>query len=403
MASPKPRVVVAGHLCLDITPTLAPLDGGSLASLVTPGKLVHVGAADVHTGGCVANTGLALHKLGVPVRLIGKTGCDAFAGLIRTQLEAAGAQASLQADSACSTSYTVVLAPPGIDRVFLHNPGANESFSEADVPDDLLAGAALMHFGYPPLMLRLCRDGGAELLRLFERARALGLATSLDMVAVDPASEAAAVDWGALLPRLMPLTDFFLPSAEELCFLLDRPLHAQWLARAQGRQAAEFEKGHFQVLAVGPGRFDQVGRHRLERGLVVQFVDDLAAGAAEDAGDHAAGARHPEGAHRGGALDAVGRAGQGDRHRSAAGAFLQAAEQGLDHGVVADIGEIAPGAADQVGFRRSRKRLAGAKRQADLAVCVDFEKQVRAGECEAEQALRGERQGAGLRTGRPYP
>ena len=239
MASPKPRVVVAGHLCLDITPTLAPLEGGSLAALVTPGKLVHVGAADVHTGGCVANTGLALHKLGVPVRLIGKTGCDAFADLIRNQLEAAGAQASLQADAACSTSYTVVLAPPGIDRVFLHNPGANESFSEADVPDNLLAGAALMHFGYPPLMLRLCRDGGAELLRLFARARALGLATSLDMVAVDPASEAAAVDWEALFPRLMALTDFFLPSAEELCFLLDRPLHAQWLARAQGRDVIE--------------------------------------------------------------------------------------------------------------------------------------------------------------------
>ena len=85
-------------------------------------------------------------------------------------------------------------------------------------------------------------------------------------------------------------------------------------------------------------------------------------------------------------------AGQGDRHRSAAGAFLQAAEQGLDHGVVADIGEIAPGAADQVGFRRSRKGFAGAERQADPALAVDFEKQVRAGECETKQALWGERQ-----------
>ena len=119
--------------------------------------------------------------------------------------------------------------------MFLHHAGANERFTEADVPDGLLAGAGLLHFGYPPMMPLMYREGGAALARLFRRARARGLATSLDMAAVDPLSEAAGIDWRALLANVLPVTDFFLPSAEELCFMLDRPLHAEWLRRAGKR------------------------------------------------------------------------------------------------------------------------------------------------------------------------
>ena len=229
-----PEVIVAGHICLDITPAFSPTGAATLAELLRPGHLTHVGAADVHTGGCVANTGLALQKLGVATRLIARVGDDVFAGLIRQLLEAEGADCPLVCDPASSTSYSVVLAPPGIDRVFLHNPGANEGFAEADVTDAMMDGARLMHFGYPPLMLRLCRDGGAELLRLFARAKARGLATSLDLCAVDASSPAATMDWPALLARLLPSVDFFLPSAEELCFMLDRPRLARWLARSGG-------------------------------------------------------------------------------------------------------------------------------------------------------------------------
>ena len=62
------------------------------------------------------------------------------------------------------TSYTIVISPPGHDRSFLHCPGANETFTAADVPYEQLAGVRLFHFGYPPLMPRMYADGG-------ERAR----------------------------------------------------------------------------------------------------------------------------------------------------------------------------------------------------------------------------------------
>jgi sugar/nucleoside kinase (ribokinase family) len=84
-------------------------------------------------------------------------------------------------------------------------------------------------------MPALYRDHGEPLRRLFTRAHGLGLATSLDMTAIDPASEAARVDWPAFLRNVLPAVDCFLPSAEELCAMLAPTQHAQWLERANGR------------------------------------------------------------------------------------------------------------------------------------------------------------------------
>ena len=235
----QPAAVVAGHICLDITPAIAQTQKNGHFDLLAPGKLVHVGAADVHTGGCVANTGLAMQLLGVPTRLIAKVGQDAFGGLIRDILLGYDADVSLGVDPNASTSYSIVIAPPNIDRMFLHNAGANEKFTEHDVPDALLEGIKVFHFGYPPLMQQLCRNNAAELVRLFQRVKAHGIATSMDMAAIDPASEAAKVRWDEIFPVLLPTVDFFMPSAEELCFMLDKDTYAQWLARADGRDVMQ--------------------------------------------------------------------------------------------------------------------------------------------------------------------
>ncbi len=237
-ATRVPAAVVAGHICLDITPDLSALETETLSELLRPGRLTRVGAADVHPGGCVANTGLALQLFGVPARLIARVGNDAFGGLVKSFVSASGADCALLTDPEDATSYSVVVAPPGVDRIFWHHEGANARFGGGDVPDEALAGAKLLHFGYPPLMPLLYRDGGEALKALFARAKALGLATSLDMAAVDPRTEAARVDWAALIAAVLPQADFFLPSAEELCFMLDRDRYAQWLARAAGGDIA---------------------------------------------------------------------------------------------------------------------------------------------------------------------
>jgi sugar/nucleoside kinase (ribokinase family) len=227
-----PKIIVAGHLCLDIIPAMTPSVGG-LASLLAPGQLVDVGPATLCTGGPVSNTGLALHRLGVPVALMGKVGDDIFGqavlDLVRRQgPDLAGGMIVARGEH---TSYTLVISVPGIDRVFLHCPGANDTFGAADIRYDRLRGAKVFHFGYPPLMRRMFADGGSELASLLERVKREGLTTSLDMAMPDLASPAGKIDWPALLGRVLPHVDVFAPSYEEILFLIDRPAFERMLAR----------------------------------------------------------------------------------------------------------------------------------------------------------------------------
>ena len=217
------KIIAAGHICIDITPVFPTQRAyGELTELLIPGKLIHMDGADVHTGGSVANTGLALKLLGNDVCLMGKIGNDAFGSMVQSVLAGYGAGGLLM-DEGSSTSYSVVLAVPGMDRIFLHDPGANDTFSSGDIPDDALEDAVLFHFGYPPLMKKMYENDGSELTAVFRRMKEHGIATSLDFAAIDPESPAGRADWRKILAGVLPYVDFFVPSFEELCFMLDRP------------------------------------------------------------------------------------------------------------------------------------------------------------------------------------
>ena len=235
--------VVAGHISLDLFPAL------QTSVTLEPGRLVVVGPAVISTGGAVANTGIALHRLGVRVRLVGKVGADLFGRAVLDSL--ADRDGDLAADMIVSpldaTSYTIVFNPPGVDRSFLHCPGANETFSADDVRVDLLAGARVFHFGYPPLMREMYTAGGVQLRRLFERVQSAGPATSLDLCVPDPESEAGQVAWEEVLSRVLPFVDVFAPSIDELLFMLDRPAHARLQAEA-GRLSAVVDRARLAEL-----------------------------------------------------------------------------------------------------------------------------------------------------------
>ena len=135
--------------------------------------------------------------------------------------------------SATGTAYGIVIAPPGADRIFLECPGSNAIFDSADVDYDLVARSRLFHFGYPPLMPRMCADDGAELEVMFRRVRSLGVATSLDVSLPDPRGPTGSVDWRRLLTRVLPHVDIFAPSLEELLAML-APDEAERLAAQAG-------------------------------------------------------------------------------------------------------------------------------------------------------------------------
>jgi sugar/nucleoside kinase (ribokinase family) len=212
-------IVVAGHICLDVIPELA----GALD--VRPGGLVVIGPSAVSTGGPVGNVGIALHRLGVPVRLIAKIGDDMFGRELLSILrgyDPALADGMIVVPSE-TTSYSVIVNPPGIDRTVLHCAGANDTFGFADVPLDRLDGARILHFGYPPIMRRLYSDGGSELFELFAAAHARNLVVSLDTCVPDPTSAAGRVDWVAFFARVLPAVEVFSPSVDELRVMLRVP------------------------------------------------------------------------------------------------------------------------------------------------------------------------------------
>lgn len=235
------KAIVAGHICLDITPIFPGRKVSRLDEIMAPGRLIHMDGVQVHTGGVVANTGLAMKFLGADVSLMGKIGNDEFGRLILQILEKHGYtehQDMIRSDDEV-TSYSVVLAVPGIDRIFLHAPGANDTFCFDDLNFDRIREASLFHFGYPPLMAGTYQNEGEELVHILKKVKELGVATSLDMAAVDPASGAGKADWKKIIEKAVPYVDFFVPSAEELCCMLDRDRYESWIDRSGGADVTE--------------------------------------------------------------------------------------------------------------------------------------------------------------------
>lgn len=217
------KIVVAGHVSLDLTPKFNMKTGASsIGDVIKPGKLVNVGKVAIAPGGCVTNTGLALKKFGADVRLIAKVGKDEFADILYEKYREQGAEPNFIVSEDDATSYTIVIAPKGCDRAFLHDSAANDSFKEEDIDYEVVKEADYFHFGYPTLMKEFYRTDKDELQNMYRKVKKLNLITSLDVTAVDPESETADIDWNKRLSEVLPYVDFFMPSIEELCFMLDR-------------------------------------------------------------------------------------------------------------------------------------------------------------------------------------
>lgn len=226
--------MVAGHICLDITPTFPAVLTGGFDEIFAPGKLINVQEAVIGTGGAVSNTGLAMAKLGLDVKLNGKVGDDAFGMFIKDGVGKKRA-CSFKTVSGQSSSYTIVLALPQIDRIFLHHPGTNDTFGADDIDYETLADCLLFHFGYPTLMKKMYENEGQELVKLFQKAKQHGVVTSLDMTLPDPNSASGQADWKTILERVLPHVDIFLPSVEEIAYMLDRPLFESRKTQAGGQ------------------------------------------------------------------------------------------------------------------------------------------------------------------------
>lgn len=216
------EIVAAGHTCLDLIPAFTIEEKvDNMTDVLVPGKMINMGKCVVVGGGPVTNAGVSIRRLGVKTELIGKVGNDDFGKqILQWYEEYEGHFEGIQVVDGESTSYTIAICIPGIDRFYLHHCGANDTFGYDDMNFDLVRRSKLMLFGYPPWMAKLYENKGNELTKILKKTKELGTTTVLDLSLPDVNSRAGQIDWLTILNDWIPLTDIMVPSAEEIFYFL---------------------------------------------------------------------------------------------------------------------------------------------------------------------------------------
>ena len=195
-----PSVICLGILVADVI-------GRPIEAVPAPGALALVESITPHIGGCAANTGIGLHRLGVETAIVGAVGDDGFGAFVRGVLQSEGVQVSGVISKDAPTSATMVLVAPDGERTFLHCVGANAAFDNADFDAQTLDGTRLLHIAGHGLMPAF---DGAPCAQVLAQAQKRGVATSLDTAG------APDENWRQNLRSCLPHLDFFVPSLHEV-------------------------------------------------------------------------------------------------------------------------------------------------------------------------------------------
>jgi sugar/nucleoside kinase (ribokinase family) len=202
------------------------------------GHNANVDTIDLLPGGTVANTGLALTRLGVPVSALGAVGEDSFGTVVHESIGRWAARNRVVAIPSTRTTGSVVAVFEDGDRCFLSAPGACDQFNltPADLESEIAAGSRALHLGYAG---RLPMLDGEPLEKIMRLTRDLGALTSLDVTYFpDPR-------WPQLM-KLMPEIDVFCPSLVEATAITGKK-------KAEEAAAALVEAGVQKFVAVTDG------------------------------------------------------------------------------------------------------------------------------------------------------
>ena len=211
----KYDVVVAGYTCIDLTPEFRKGKSASIAEILKPGQLTEIEGISFLPGGAVPNVAMALKKFNNSVFLNGLVGDDFMGAALLDWLGRYGIEEGIQVTGKEGTGFSIVLAPPGVDRIFLEAIGCNKIFDTGHINYEVVSRSKMFHFGYPPLLERFYRNRGSQLVEMFAEVQESGAVTSLDFSLPDPDSESSQLNWRGILSRVLPLVDICAPSLEE--------------------------------------------------------------------------------------------------------------------------------------------------------------------------------------------
>lgn len=247
----NPDLILTG----DITPQFAQVE-----------KLVEQATLTIGSSSAIFACGAA--RLGLKVAFLGVCGDDVFGHFMLDEMQKRGVDtANVVVRAAGSTGLSVILNR-GSDRAILTYPGLIPALQASDIPDALLRQARHLHVASYFLQANL----QAGLPSVFERARSLGLSTSLD-TNFDPSEQWAGVN------ELLCLTDVFLPNRTEALAIS----HAEDVETAAQRLAENARSVAIKLGAAGALACQQDSIVRCES-IPVDIVDSIGAGDTFDAG-----------------------------------------------------------------------------------------------------------------------
>lgn len=258
--------------CLCAGILFADLACAPIERLPNAGELIPTDHVQLGLGGCAANAGLDLARVGLRVGVSGCVGDDAFGRFIQQTLDAGGVDvAGVHSIAGAGTASTMIVNVKGQDRRFISTPGANTRFTPAHIPAAWVEQARVLYVGGFLVMPGLEND---QLVELFRKARAHGAKTVVDVVLF------GGEHYHSALARILPETDVFLPNDDEAEIItgLSNPLDQAKKFRDLGAKTVVITQGKEGALLVTEGL-------RLKSGVYpTTFVGGTGSGDAFDAG-----------------------------------------------------------------------------------------------------------------------
>jgi len=260
----KYDATIAGYLCVDIVPGFQKAEQStSISDLFKPGTLIEIDGLDFSLGGVVANTGMAMKKFNKKVFLNGLIGNDLVGKIAREWLDRYQLSEGIKTTERGGTAFGIVIAPPGVDRIFLESPGCSKIFDASFIDFEAVSQSRLFHFGYPPLLRLFYLDRGEQLLAMLSRVQEMGVITSLDFSLPDLQSESGKQDWPLIMQRILPFTDIFVPSLEEVLQIMMPDEYAEMM----------YEAGNAEILDLIPtATIRKIGRMIIDSGVKILLV-----------------------------------------------------------------------------------------------------------------------------------
>jgi 2-dehydro-3-deoxygluconokinase len=156
--------------------------GESMGLISTPdiGPIEFASEFRYGIGGAESNVAIGAARLGTPVAWIGRLGCDATGDLIERRLRAEGVRVHAVRDGGHTGLMLRHQRLAGHISVDYHRAGsAAARLCPGDIPDDVLAAAAILHVtGITPALSASARQAVFDGVK---RARGLGLTICLDV------------------------------------------------------------------------------------------------------------------------------------------------------------------------------------------------------------------------------